>query len=64
MFNQISAYLNESIEELRYVRWSTRQQAIRLSGIVLIFTFATSAVFGVVDFLLAELIKGLLSLRF
>jgi len=64
MFNQISAYLNESIEELRHVRWPTRQQAIRLSGIVLIFTFAASAVFGVVDFLLSELIKGLLSLRF
>lgn len=64
MFDQVSVYLNESLEELRHVRWPTRQQAVRLSGIVLIFTFATSAVFGVVDFLLAELMKGLLSLRF
>lgn len=64
MFNAISLYLNESLEELRHVRWPTQKQAIRFSVIVLIFTFAASAIFGIVDFLLAELIKGLLSLRF
>lgn len=64
MISKITSYLNESIEELRHVRWPTQRQAIRLSGIVLVFTFATSAVFGMLDFLLAELIKVLLSLRF
>ena len=59
---KISTYIHEAIEELHHVRWPTRQQAIRLSLIVLGFVLVTSALFGVVDFLLAELVKLLLSL--
>lgn len=47
-------YINGSLEELRHVRWPTRQQAVRLSAIVVVFTFVTAVVFGVVDFLLAQ----------
>lgn len=64
MISKVTSYLNESIEELSHVRWPTQRQAIRLSCIVLVFTFAASAVFGMLDFLMAELIKVLLSLRF
>lgn len=55
-------YINEALEELRHVRWPTRQQAVRLSAIVLAFTALSAAVFGFVDFLLSELVTLLISL--
>ena len=60
--NTIITYINEALEELRHVRWPTRQQAVRLSLIVLGFTAASAAIFGFLDFLLSQLIHLLLSL--
>jgi preprotein translocase SecE subunit len=60
MFDSISRYFSEALEELNLVRWPTRQQAIRLSIIVLLFTLACAAVLGGVDYLLSELIKLIL----
>jgi len=60
----IARYINESIEELRHVRWPTRQQAVRLSIIVLSFTVLSAAIFGIVDFLLSKLVVFLLSFTF
>lgn len=54
-------YINESLEELRHVRWPTRQQAIRLSVIVLAFTAVSAIAFGFLDFLLSIALKFLLS---
>ena len=62
MFTAVSTYINEAIQELELVRWPTRQQAVRLSLVVLAFTLASSAVFGLVDFLLSQLIRALLSI--
>lgn len=47
--NSIVTYINESIRELELVRWPTRQQAIRLSVIVLVFTAISAMFFGLVD---------------
>jgi len=58
----VTNYMNEAVEELRHVRWPTRQQAVRLSTIVLGFTLISSALFGVVDYLLSEVVKFFLSL--
>jgi preprotein translocase subunit SecE len=60
--NAILQFINESIEELRQVRWPTRQQAVRLSILVLGFTIASAAFFGFVDFLLSQLMQLVLSL--
>jgi preprotein translocase SecE subunit len=60
--NAISKYINDALEELRHVRWPTRQQAIRLSAIVVVFTLAAAAVFGVLDFGLSKGLQFLLSL--
>jgi preprotein translocase SecE subunit len=49
-----TAYFRGALAELHQVRWPTRNQAIRLSGIVLGFTLAAAAVYGVVDFLLGQ----------
>ena len=61
MIDAISRYLQESLAELRHVRWPTRQQAVRLSIIVLGFTAVSAAVFGFLDFGLAEAVQFLLS---
>lgn len=55
--NAITTYINESLEELRQVRWPTQQQAVRLSTIVIGFIIATSLAFGLVDTLLSEVIR-------
>jgi len=59
--NAIVTYINESLEELRHVRWPTRQQAIRLSGIVIVFVLACGAFFGAVDFGLSKLMQAILN---
>ena len=58
----ISTYINEAVEELNHVRWPTRQQALKLSGIVLGFLFVTTIAFGGVDYMLSEGVTLLLSL--
>ncbi len=60
--NLILTYINDSYEELKLVRWPTRQQAVRLSAIVLVFTAASAGLFGFLDFLLSEVVSFLLSL--
>jgi preprotein translocase SecE subunit len=60
--NAIANYFRESIQELELVRWPTRQQAVRLSGIVLVFTVISAAIFGVLDLGLSTLLRFALSL--
>ena len=57
-------YINDSVSELKHVRWPTRQQAIRLSTIVICFVFVMAIIFGVIDYGLSMLMKFLLSLTY
>ena len=57
----IVTYFQDSLAELRQVRWPTRQQAVRLSVIVIAFTLACTAVLGAIDFGLSTLLKELLN---
>ena len=59
--NAILRFITESLEELRLVRWPTRQQAVRLSVIVIVFTFVAGLAFGVVDIGLSRLVSFALS---
>jgi preprotein translocase subunit SecE len=59
--NSIISYFQDSLVELRQVRWPTRQQAIRLSMIVIAFTLACTVLLGIVDFGLSELLKQILT---
>lgn len=52
--NTITTYINESLAELRAVRWPTRQQAVRLSAVVIVFTIACGILLGVLDYVLSE----------
>lgn len=56
-----SDYFRGALKELHQVRWPTRNQAVRLSIITIIFTFATAAAYGVVDFILGRGVAVLLN---
>ena len=57
----IVTFFQDSVVELRQVRWPTRQQAVRLSAIVIAFTLVCTAVLGAIDFGLSELLRQLLT---
>ncbi len=60
--NSTTSYITEALEDLRQVRWPTRQQAIRFSAIVIGFTLASAVFFGLVDFILSVALKAILTL--
>lgn len=60
--NAVMTYINEALEELRHVRWPTRNQAVRFSAIVIGFTLICAVFFGVIDFILSYALKAVLSL--
>jgi preprotein translocase subunit SecE len=53
--NAFIRYLQDTGDELRKVSWPTREQAIRLTVVVLGSTLAAAAFFGVLDFLFQKL---------
>ena len=55
-------YVNGAIEEP--IRWPPRQQAIRLSAIVLVFIAVNSVFFGLLDYVLSQIVVFLLSFAF
>lgn len=57
----IITYVQDSITELRQVRWPTRQQAVRLSIIVIAFTLACTVLLGFIDFGLSTVLKEALN---
>ncbi len=57
----ITTYFNEAVEELRHVRWPTRQQAVKLSIVVIIFTAISTLFFGVADYLLSQVLNFFLA---
>lgn len=60
IITQTTDYFRGSLEELKAVRWPTRNQAVRLSLITIVFTFASSIAYGVVDFALGRLVAFIL----
>jgi len=50
----ITRLWRETVGELRKVTWPTRQEAVNLTGIVLIVTFSMSAFLGIVDYLFSR----------
>ncbi len=59
--NAAMQFFKDAYQELELVRWPTRQQAIRLSAIVLAFTVICSVFFGVIDYLLSSGVLLLIS---
>lgn len=61
--NTFTTYLRESWEEFKRVVWPTRNQAIRLSGIVLSFVLASAIFVAILDFAFNMGYQYLLNLR-
>jgi preprotein translocase SecE subunit len=59
--NAIATYFREAVQELELVRWPTRQQAVRLSTVVLGFTVVSALIFGLVDLGLQSAVIFILS---
>ncbi len=59
--NRIVQYLRETRAELRKVVWPTREESINLTAIVVGTIFAMSVFFGVIDYVLKQLIGFLLA---
>lgn len=53
--NRIVRYLRETRAELAKVTWPTREEALRLTAIVLATTVGFALFLGVVDYLLSKL---------
>ena len=54
IWDKIREFLRETIGELRKVNWPTRQEAIRLTQIVVVVIFVMAAILGGLDFLYAR----------
>jgi preprotein translocase subunit SecE len=59
--NRVVRYFRETRAELRKVVWPTREEAINLTGVVVVTIVAMSAFFGVIDFFLTGLFRLLLA---
>lgn len=60
--NALVRYLRETSAELNKVNWPTREEALRLTGIVLVVVFTMSALLGMLDFLFARLFAFIIGL--
>ncbi len=52
MLNAITQYFKDSYQELHKVSWPTKNQAVRISAIVLGFSLVTAAFLGLLDYVL------------
>lgn len=60
--NAIQRWIRETRGELRKVTWPTREEAIQLTKVVLLVTFAMSAFLGFMDWLFNKLFALLFGL--
>lgn len=54
--SRLVKWWNETIGELRKVSWPTKEDALRMTKIVLVVVVAMAVFLGVVDFIFSELI--------
>jgi preprotein translocase subunit SecE len=57
MFGRIKHFFKESEQELRHVNWPTRQEAIRLTSIVIGISLGLAIFLGAFDYLFVYIIK-------
>jgi preprotein translocase SecE subunit len=55
--NAIVNYIQGCIEELHHVTWPTQQQAVKLTGITVVFIVVSASFFGIVDGLFSEIVR-------
>jgi preprotein translocase subunit SecE len=57
---KLRKWWNETLGELKKVVWPTREDAWRMTKIVLVVAFAMAAFLGIIDFAFSKLIGALL----
>lgn len=60
MFTWLKKFFAESRQELRHVNWPRRDQAMRLTGIVIGISLGLALFLGFFDYLFTEIIKSFL----
>jgi preprotein translocase subunit SecE len=60
--NPVTRYLRETSTELRKVNWPSREEATRLTGIVIIVLVVMSAILGLLDFLFSRAVGFIIGL--
>ena len=58
--NEIQKWWRETIGELRKVTWPTKEEALKMTKIVIVVVLATALFLGVVDFIFSRLVGLLL----
>ena len=53
----LTDYIRGSLQELRQVQWPTRQQAVKLALIVVVFIIVAAAFFGLIDAFLGKVVQ-------
>ena len=59
--NFIVRFINETVGELRKVSWPTRDEALRLTAIVMVVLISSALFLGLVDAILTEIFRLLLA---
>ena len=57
LLNKFTTYLKETKVEMKKVNWPTRQEATRLTAVVIIVSLAVSVVLGGFDFMFTTLLQ-------
>ncbi|NOX63878.1 MAG: preprotein translocase subunit SecE [Chloroflexi bacterium] len=60
--NPVTRYLRETRAELKKVTWPTREEWLRLSGIVLVVTVAMAIILGLADAIGSQIVQLLLNI--
>ncbi len=58
MFSKLKIFFAEARQELRHVNWPTRQEAIRLTLVVVGLSILLAAFLGVFDFIFTYLLQN------
>ena len=61
MFARIKNFFAESRQELRHVNWPTREEAIRLTSIVVGISIGIALFLGFFDYLFTNIVKALIA---
>ena len=59
MFAKIKKFFDESRTEFRHINWPTRDEAMRLTGIVIGISLGLAACLGAFDYIFTDAIKFL-----
>jgi preprotein translocase subunit SecE len=59
--NVIQKYYRETSGELRKVTWPTRQEALRLTMIVIVVMFGMAVILGLLDTLFARIVTAIIA---